>query len=75
MTDIPEPWRARRFRLTWAAIRWGLGITQMIAAMTTALLVIQTGVNWLTCLGVVITGCLMILSRFLFHRRSTERKR
>ena len=44
-----------------------LGFLQVVAAMTTAILLFQTGVNWLTAAGGLLTMALLLTSRLLFH--------
>lgn len=51
----------------WAVVRVLLGFLQVVAAMTTAILLFQTGVNWLTAVGGLLTMALLLTSRVLFH--------
>ncbi len=51
----------------WATVRVLLGFLQVVAAMTTAILLFQTGVNWLTATGGLLTMVLLLTSRLLFH--------
>ena len=44
-----------------------LGFLQVVTAMTTAILLFQTGVNWLTAVGGLLTMALLLTSRVLFH--------
>ena len=52
---------------TWAVVRVLMGFVQVVAAMTTAILLFQTGVNWLTATGGLLTMALLLTSRLLFH--------
>ena len=52
---------------TWAVVRVLLGFAQVVAATTTAILLFQTGVNWLTATGGLLTMVLLLTSRLLFH--------
>ena len=51
----------------WAVVRVLLGFLQVVAAMTTAILLFQTEVNWLTAVGGLLTMVLLLTSRLLFH--------
>ena len=51
----------------WAVVRVLLGFLQVVAAMTTAILLFETGVNWLTGVGSLLTMVLLLTSRLLFH--------
>lgn len=51
----------------WAVVRVLLGFAQVVAATTTAILLFQTGVNWLTAAGGLLTMALLLTSRLLFH--------
>ena len=51
----------------WAVVRVLLGFAQVVAATTTAILLFQTGVNWLTAAGGLVTMVLLLTSRLLFH--------
>ena len=50
-----------------AAVRVLLGFLQVVAAMTTAILLFQTGVNCLIAAGGLLTMALLLTSRLLFH--------
>ena len=52
---------------TWAIVRVLLGFAQVVAATTTAILLFQTGMNWLTATGGLLTMVLLLTSRLLFH--------
>ena len=52
---------------TWANVRVLLGFAQVVAATTTAILLFQTGVNWPTATGGLLTMVLLLTSRLLFH--------
>ena len=51
----------------WALVRVLLGFLQVVAGTTTAILLFQTGVNWLTGVGSLLTMVLLLTSRLLFH--------
>ncbi len=57
---------------TWAVIRVVLGFGQVVAAMTTAILRFQAGVNWLTDTGGLLMMALLLTSRLLFHNLSSK---
>ncbi len=50
----------------WAVVQVLLGTMQIIAAMTTVLLFLQTGRNWLTEAGLGVTLLLLLLSPLLY---------
>ena len=56
----------------WAVVRLLLGFAQVVAAMTTAILLFQTGINWLTATGGLLTMVLLLTSRLLFHNLPDE---
>ena len=55
----------------WALVRVLLGFLQVVVAMTRAILLFQTGVNWLTAVGGLLTMALLLTSRVLFHSPPT----
>ncbi len=57
---------------TWAIVRVLLGFAQVVAATTTAILMFQTGINWLTATGGFLTMVLLLTSRLLFHNLPGE---
>ena len=50
----------------WGVVRVVLGFAQVVAALTTAILLFQTGLNWLTATGGLVTMALLLTSRLLF---------
>ena len=53
-------------------VRVFLGFAQVVAATTTAILLFQTGINWLTSTGGLLTMALLLTSRLLFHNLPSQ---
>jgi hypothetical protein len=60
--------------ITWAIIRYLLGIAQMFGAVFSVILLIQTGVNKYSMVAVVITCALTPISVLLFGSRYNKNK-
>lgn len=60
--------------ITWAIIRYLLGIAQMFGAVFSVILLIQTGLNKFSLIAVVITCVLTTIRVVLFGGRSNKNK-
>jgi hypothetical protein len=60
----------KRQELTWALIRLILGFLQIMGAVASLLLLVETGVNTVSLASVVVTGLLTTLSVLLFGSRT-----
>jgi hypothetical protein len=59
----------KRRRLSWALIRLTLGCLQMMGAVASLLLFVETGVNTISLASVIVTGLFTTLGVLLFGSR------
>jgi hypothetical protein len=68
--DGPDPHAAERSQSRermWAWVRIFLGLMQMMGAVASVYFLISTGMSTLSLAATVLTGLLLILSKFLFR--------
>jgi hypothetical protein len=60
----------KRRQLSWPLIRLTLGFLQMMGAVASLLLLVETGVNTVSLASVIVTGLFTTLSVLLFGSRT-----
>ena len=61
-----------RSLVAWSVLRFALGMAQIVGAIFSVTLLIQTGVNKFSLIAVMVTCALTITSVLLFGSRSDE---